>query len=220
MVGLAALPLWTSALAQGSAADPSAATQPPVEAGPFRRSQLVELIKVDPTLKLDIRYATANNFTGRPVYTQARAFLQRDAARALVRAHRRARKLGYGFTIFDGYRPWAVTKLFWDITPPDKHDFVANPAKGSRHNRGCAVDMTLHDLRTGAEVPMPSPYDDFTEKAAPGYAGGTAEQRRTRDLLRSLMEREGFTVFENEWWHFDFKDWRKYPIGNVPFEAM
>lgn len=219
VAGALALPVATPLWAQASTTD-RASDAPPVEAGPFRQSQLVELTRLDPSLRLDIRYATPNNFTGRPVYTQPRAFLQRDAARALVRAHRQAKKLGYGFTIFDGYRPWAVTKLFWEITPPDKHDFVANPAKGSRHNRGCAVDMTLHDLRTGAEIQMPSPYDDFTEKASPNYMGGTAEQRRTRDLLRSLMEREGFTVFDNEWWHFDYKDWRKYPIGNVPFEKL
>jgi zinc D-Ala-D-Ala dipeptidase len=207
------LPVSRTALAQ-------TADQPPVEFGTFRKSRLVELVKLDPSLKLDIRYATADNFTGRPVYTQARAFLQWDATRALLRAHKQAKKLGYGFTIFDGYRPWAVTKLFWDITSPDKREFVANPAKGSRHNRGCAVDLTLHDLKTGQQVQMPSPYDDFTDKASPTYAGGTAEQRRVRDVLRSLMEDEGFKIFDNEWWHFDYKDWRKYPIGNTPFEKL
>jgi zinc D-Ala-D-Ala dipeptidase len=218
--GAALLPLLASpAFAQSGNTDPSAIT-PPVETGTFKKTRLVELITLDPGLKLDIRYATPDNFARRAVYTQARAFLQRDAARALVRAHRRARKLGYGFTIFDGYRPWAVTKLFWDITPPAQRDFVARPSKGSRHNRGCAVDLTLHDLKTGQQVTMPSPYDDFTDKASPAYAGGTAGQRRLRDLLRTLMEREGFTVFDNEWWHFDYKDWRKYPIGTVAFEAL
>jgi D-alanyl-D-alanine dipeptidase len=195
-------------------------TVPPIEAGPFRKSDLVELIKLEPRLKLDIKYATPNNFAGQQVYTQARAFLQRPAAKALLRAHRKARRLGYGFLIFDGYRPWDVTRLFREVTPPHLHSFVANPMKGSKHNRGCAVDMTLFDLKTGQEVQMPTPYDDFTDKADPDYTGGTAEQRQARDLLRRLMEAEGFTVDGGEWWHFDYKDWRKYAIGNLPFEKL
>jgi zinc D-Ala-D-Ala dipeptidase len=193
---------------------------PPVESGKFRASELVELVKLDPRLKLDIRYATANNFAGRPVYAEARAFLQKPAAEALKRAHRRLRRQGYGLLIFDGYRPWSVTKLFWDITPEDKRQFVADPRRGSRHNRGCAVDLTLYDLKTGREVEMPSGYDEMTERAHPNYQGGTAEQRRLRDLLRAAMEAEGFTVYENEWWHFDYKDWREYPILNVSFKEV
>src|SRR5438132_6233823 len=113
--------------------------QPPQEAGPFRPSDLVELVKLDPTIKLDIRYATKNNFLGRPVYKQARAFLQRPAAEALVRVNQALRKQGYGLIIHDGYQPWYVTKIFWDATPEDKKIFVADPSKGSRRNRGCAV---------------------------------------------------------------------------------
>jgi len=124
----------------------------PREKGTFRPADLVEIVSLDPTIKLDIRYATPNNFVGRPVYTEARAFLQRPAAEALVRAHRSVRDKGYGLLVFDGYRPWSVTKLFWDVTPRLKRDFVANPKKGSKHNRGCAVDLSLYDLRTGREV--------------------------------------------------------------------
>src|SRR5882757_3612856 len=123
--------------------------QPPTEPGPFRTPDLVELSKLDPTIKLDIRYATANNFLGRPVYKEARAFLQRPAAEALVRANKALRKKGYGLIIHDGYRPWSVTKIFWDATPDDKKIFVADPSQGSRHNRGCAVDLSLFDLKTG-----------------------------------------------------------------------
>jgi zinc D-Ala-D-Ala dipeptidase len=219
LVGAAAQIFSPSTRAQKSNTD-SAAVRFPVEHGVFRPSQLVELIRLDSTLKLDIRYATTHNFTGRAVYAQARAFLQRDAALALVRAHASAKKHGFGLAIFDGYRPWRITKLFWDITPVSKRDFVAKPSQGSRHNRGCAVDLTLHDLRTGRQVMMPSDYDDFSRRAAPDYAGGTAEQRRLRNLLRQLMEQQGFTVFENEWWHFDYRDWRKYRILDVPFEAL
>jgi D-alanyl-D-alanine dipeptidase len=193
---------------------------PPRESGQFRQADLVELTTLDPTIRLDIRYATANNFAGRPVYTEARAFLQRPAAEALVRAHRSLREHGYGLLIFDGYRPWRVTKLFWDITPPEKREFVADPAKGSKHNRGCAVDLSLYDLKTGKEVEMPSGYDEMSERAYPTYAGGTAEARRLRDLLRTAMEREGFIVEPNEWWHFNYKDWQQYPILDVPFSAI
>jgi len=197
-----------------------ATAHPPHEAGPFRTPDLVELVTVDPTIHLDIRYATANNFLGEPVYRQARAFLERPAAEALARVAAKLRAEGYGLVVFDGYRPWRVTKKFWDRTPPAQRDFVADPSKGSRHNRGCAVDLSLYDLVTGAEIPMPSPYDDFTEKAHPDYTGGSVEQRFHRDLLRRAMESEGFTVYENEWWHFDYKDWREYAILDLPFEKL
>lgn len=186
--------------------------QPPQEPGPFRKPDLVELHKVDKSIKLDIRYATANNFLGRPVYAKPRAYLQRPAAEALVRVSKRLRSRGYGLIVFDGYRPWSVTKIFWDVTPADKKEFVADPAKGSRHNRGCAVDLSLYDLKTGLEVEMPSGYDEMSERAHADYQGGPAEARRLRDLLRAAMEAEGFTVYPPEWWHYDYKDWREYPI--------
>ena len=194
--------------------------QPPKETGPFRQPDLVELIKLDPTIKLDIRYATKNNFLGRPVYKQARAFLQRPAAEALVRINQGLRKQGYGLIIHDGYRPWYVTKIFWDATPADKKIFVADPAKGSRHNRGCAVDLSLFDLKTGNEVTMPSEYDEMTERAHINYACAIAEAKQLRDMLRAAMEADGFTVYEPEWWHYDYKDWKEYPIGNVKFSDI
>ena len=178
---------------------------PPRERGNFRQPDLIELVRLEPGLRLDIRYATTNYFLHRPVYTSAKAFLQRPAAEALVRAHRSLQAKGYGLLVFDGYRPWSVTKIFWDSASEAerKIEFVANPRKGSRHNRGCAVDLTLYELSTGAEVKMPSGYDEFSERAFPGYAGGTAESRAARDLLRAAMEAEGFTVYPAEWWHFD-----------------
>lgn len=193
---------------------------PPPETGPFRQPDLVELVKVDKKLRLDIRYATSHNFLGRPVYKEARAFLQRPAARALRRVHRKLRRQGYGLVIFDGYRPWSVTKIFWAATPEDKKQFVSDPSRGSRHNRGCAVDLTLYNLRTGKQVSMPSEYDDFTERAHINYQGGTQEQRRLRDLLRKAMEAEGFTVYDPEWWHYDYKDWREYQILNLSFAEI
>jgi D-alanyl-D-alanine dipeptidase len=196
------------------------AASPPAEMGPFRPVDLVELASLDPTIRLDIRYATSDNFLSSPVYEAARAFLQRPAAEALVQAHRALREKGYGLLVHDAYRPWWVTKLFWEATPKEKREFVADPAKGSRHNRGCAVDLTLYRLEDGRAVEMPSLYDEMTGRAYPGYAGGTADERAHRDLLRSAMEREGFTVFEFEWWHFDYRDWREYPILNVSFEQI
>ena len=196
------------------------AAQPPKEEGPFRPADLVDLATLDRRITLDIRYATADNFLSTPVYTQARAFLQRPAAEALLRAHRGLRKQGYGLRIFDAYRPWYVTKIFWDATPPDKHEFVADPAKGSRHNRGCAVDLTLYDLKTGREVEMTGVYDEMSPRSYPTYTGGTPGQRARRDLLRRAMEKEGFQVFETEWWHFDYKDWKQYAIGNIPFDQV
>jgi D-alanyl-D-alanine dipeptidase len=204
---LAASLLWTLA------------DQPPREKGPFRQADLVELVALDPTIRLDIRYATANNFVGQPVYAEARAFLQRPAAEALVRAHRALREQGYGLLIFDGYRPWSVTKRFWDVTSGPQRAFVADPRKGSKHNRGCAVDLSLYDLASGREVEMPSAYDEMSERSDPAYAGGTPLQRAARDRLRAAMEAQGFTVEPNEWWHYNYKDWRAYPILDVPFSA-
>ena len=194
--------------------------EPPKETGTFRKPDLVELIKLDRTIKLDIRYATSNNFLGRPVYTEARAFLQRPAAEALVRANKVLRRNGYGLIIHDGYRPWSVTKIFWDATPADKKEFVADPAQGSRHNRGCAVDLSLFDLKTGQEVVMPSGYDEMTERSHINYSGGTPEATRLRDMLRVAMEAEGFAVYEPEWWHYDYKDWKEYPILNISFKEI
>lgn len=182
-----------------------------------REAHLVELITLDNTIKLDIRYATDDNFVGRPVYPEARAFLQKPAANGVVSVHRKLRKRGLGLVIFDGYRPWSITKLFWDVVPEDKRKFVADPAKGSKHNRGCAVDLSIFDLKTGELVEMPSGYDEFTERASPEYRGGTPEERANRDLLRKLMEDEGFTVNPNEWWHFDYKNWQDFAIYDISF---
>ena len=178
---------------------------------------MVELTTLDDSIKLDIRYATADNFMGRPVYPEARAFLQQPAAKSLVKVHRKLKKQGLGLVIFDGYRPWTITKLFWDTVAEEKRKFVADPAKGSKHNRGCAVDLSIYDLKTGALLPMPSGYDEFTERASPDYKGGTPEETKNRELLRGLMEDVGFTVNPNEWWHFDYKDWEKYAIYDISF---
>ena len=185
-----------------------------------READLIELITLDKTIKLDIRYATADNFVGRAVYPEARAFLQRPAAEALVRVNKSLEGKGLGLVIFDGYRPWSITKLFWEVVPEDKRKFVADPAKGSKHNRGAAVDLSVYDRKTGKLIDMPSGYDEFTERASPEYKGGTNEERRNRDLLRRSMEAEGFTVNPNEWWHFDHKGWQDYAIYDLAFSEV
>lgn len=197
----------------------AASSQPPAESGK-RAPDLVELSSLDATIKYEIRYATTNNFMGAAFYRQPRALLQRPAAEAVARANRALKALGYGLLIHDAYRPWAVTTMFWEATPEAQRVFVADPSQGSRHNRGCAVDLTLYDLATGRPVPMVGGYDEFSDRSYPEYPGGTSRQRWHRELLRRVMEAEGFAVFDAEWWHFDFGEWRAYPILNIPFERL
>jgi D-alanyl-D-alanine dipeptidase/CubicO group peptidase (beta-lactamase class C family) len=194
--------------------------RPPRESGTFREPDLVELQSLDASIRYDIRYATTNNFMSEVFYTEPHAFLQRPAAEALLRAHRALQPYGYGLLIHDAYRPWYVTKMFWDATPEDMKQFVADPASGSRHNRGAAADLTLYDRRTGKVIEMVGGYDEFSPRSYPDYPGGSARQRWHRELLRDGMEVQGFTVYEWEWWHFDFADWRAYPILNQTFEQL
>jgi zinc D-Ala-D-Ala dipeptidase len=194
--------------------------EPPSQLQGTRAADLVEIVSLDSTIRLEIRYATANNFMGTAMYSQARAFLQRPAAVALVQAHRALAREGYGLLIHDAYRPWYVTWMFWQATPDSQHTFVADPASGSRHNRGAAVDLTLYDLKTGRAVRMPSGYDEFSARAYPTYTGGTESERARRDLLRRYMEAAGFMVNAAEWWHFDYPGWREYSVLNVPFERI
>ncbi|MBP3958100.1 serine hydrolase [Gemmata sp. G18] len=195
------------------------AAKPPAEKGEFLKPELIDLATID-GVKFDIRYATDNNFLSTPFYSSAKAYMQKPAADALARVHTKLKEQGYGLLVFDAYRPWYVTKMFWDAAPEKFHGFVADPSKGSRHNRGCAVDLTLYDLKTGKVVEMVSGYDEFSDRAFPDYMGGTSRQRWHRELLRSAMHAEGFTVYEEEWWHFDYKDWKKYPILNKTFEEL
>ncbi len=196
------------------------AAEPPTETGEFRDPDLVDLSTVDPTIRFDIRYASTNNFMSSVFYQLEKAFLQRPAAEAVGRAHRALAEQGYGVMIHDAYRPWYVTKMFWDATPEDMKIFVADPSQGSRHNRGAAVDLSLMVLESGEVAHAVGGYDEFSPRSYPDYPGGTALQRWHRELLRDAMEAEGFTVYEAEWWHFDYDDWRAYPIQNLTFEEI
>ena len=183
--------------------------------------RLLELIKLDPAIRLDMRYATANNFTGRILYDEARAFLAAPAAQAVARASKMAQADGFGLTIYDAYRPWRITKKLWDATPVGpKKEYVANPKRGSKHNRGCAVDLTLHDLQTGQLVEMPTEFDDFSEKAHRDYMGASTAAIANRARLASYLEAEGFVGLSNEWWHFDFTGWAQFPVMDIPFNKI
>lgn len=196
------------------------ASTPPVPPAGLRAMELVDLRKMSRKMKFDIRYATANNFMGAPLYSRPGAYLQKPAAEALLKAEKVLNRQGYGLLIHDAYRPWRVTKMFWEATPVALRNFVANPATGSRHNRGCAVDLSLYDLRTGEPVEMPSGFDEFSDRAYPDYPGGTSRQRYLRGVLRRAMEGVGFTVNDDEWWHFDYWMWKQYPVGAIRFEQL
>lgn len=179
--------------------------------------KLVELNSVIPDILLDIRYATPNNFTGQIVYPCARCFLLQDAAYALREVQNELRPMGYRLKVFDGYRPLSVQRRFWAILPDPR--YVADPTVGSRHNRGCAVDLSLvkSDRK---DVPMPTEFDDFTEKAHPAYMNLPEDALRNRALLKSVMERHGFTQFPTEWWHFDYSGWETHPVLDMPLESI
>lgn len=196
------------------------AAQPPAQPPHLLPPDLVNLRTLSPSLHFDIRYATSNNFMGAALYSQPAAYLQRPAAQALLRAHQQLASSRVGLLIHDAYRPWRVTRMFWDATPHHQRNFVANPARGSRHNRGCAVDLSLYDLQSGQPLTMPSGFDEFSPRAYPDYPGGSSLERFHRGLLRRAMEQQGFTVNDDEWWHFDYQDWQRYPILNLSFEQL
>lgn len=171
-------------------------------------------------LKFDICYARTDNFLGEKFYNIAKAFLLRHVAEDLYKAHQALVPHGCGLLIYDGYRPWSVTKQFWDKATPEVRQFLANPEHGSSHNRGCAVDLTLYSLKTGEAISMPSGFDEMNEKAWPDYQGGTEEQRYYRDLLRTMMEAHGFTGIKNEWWHFNHHTHKNHPVMYLSLEEV
>lgn len=208
LTGLAASCTTRAAAPLALPVDPAASLPP----------DLVDLARFDPRLRFDIRYATPANFMRRVLYPVARAVAQRTVAEALCRVQTRAEAAGYGLLIFDAYRPWRITRMMWDETPPEKREFVANPASGSRHNRGCSIDLSLH--RNGVEVTMPSPYDDFTPAAYRSNTDAPPAALAASRMLEGWMVAEGFVPLANEWWHFDWAEWRAYPIMDVPLEDV
>lgn len=180
-------------------------------------ARLVDIRTVNPNIRLDIRYATANNFLKRKLYSKAKCALRSSVAQKLALVQTDLEKIGLGLKVYDCYRPLSVTKQMWEFLPDP--NYVANPSRGSRHNRGAAVDLTLVD-RTGKELEMPTPYDDFTTKAHRDYAGGSTQSRKNRQLLEDAMKKQGFVGITTEWWHFDSEDWQKFAILDVSLGAI
>jgi len=180
-------------------------------------ARLVDIRTVNPNIRLDIRYATANNFLKRKLYTVAKCALRVSVAQKLALVQTDLEKIGLGLKVYDCYRPFSVTKQMWEVWPDP--NYVANPARGSRHNRGAAIDLTLVD-RTGKELEMPTPYDDFTEKAHRNYQGGSAQSRKNRQVLEDAMKKQGFIGITTEWWHFDSEDWQKFAILDISLSEI
>ena len=183
-------------------------------------SGLVNLQKIAPEILIDVRYARSDNFLGRPVYNVAAVFLQSEAAVALKNAHSSLKKFNLGLVVFDGYRPWSVTKVFWDSVAPEQRKFFADPEKGSAHNRGMAIDLSMFSLDTGKQVEMPSEFDEMSERSYANYDGGTEIARKNRSILKTAMESSGYKGIPYEWWHFNFGHPEKYPILNLSFEEL
>lgn len=179
---------------------------------------LVDLRTFIPNIVLDIRYATKNNFTGQILYKEAEAYLRLPAAIALKKVQTELNEMGLGIKIYDAYRPYSITELMWEYVKDDR--YAADPKKGSRHNRGCAVDLTIIELSSGEELEMPTPYDDFTNKAHHAYMNLERHVIKNRALLKSLMEKYGFESITSEWWHYDFKGWSKYELMNISFSKI
>ena len=194
-------------------------SNPPILDSLDSHKKLVDLKKLDDEFQLDIRYASTNNFMRSKFYKNERAFFNMSAADRLIEAKNDLKELGYGIIIYDAYRPWFVTKMFSEGTPANLKHFVANPENGSSHNKGCAIDIGLYDIETGESIVMISGYDEFTERAYPNYMGGSKKQRDIRDMLIQVMERNDFTVYEYEWWHFNYNGCDS-GIMNYSFEEL
>jgi zinc D-Ala-D-Ala dipeptidase len=179
-------------------------------------ADLVEVQSINPRIRIEIRYATANNFVGRAMYRVNKCFLRREVAERLSKVQVDLEALGFGLKVWDGYRPLAVQKEFWKLVPDER--YVASPVKGSRHNRGAAVDVTLVD-RDGKELEMPTEYDNFTEDAG-AYAPCNERAAENRKLLQRVMKANGFEIFPTEWWHFDATGWQKYEVLDLSFEEI
>ncbi|NTW48260.1 MAG: D-alanyl-D-alanine dipeptidase [Chlorobiales bacterium] len=180
---------------------------------------LVEVRKINPSIRVELRYAASDNFTGKPIYENARCLLRRAVAERLSRVQKRLEKQGFGLKIWDAYRPVSAQEKLWKVTPPKRRLYVSNPAKGSKHSRGAAVDLTLVDLK-GNDLPMPTEYDAFTVRAQSNYSQLSKEVVQNRTTLHNAMKAEGFIPASGEWWHFSDPGWRKYPLLDLSFEAI
>lgn len=182
------------------------------------RKELLDLEKFIPGIVLDIRYATSNNFTGEKIYEQAKAYARRPVAEALRKIQRDLKADGLGIKIFDAYRPYKATVKFYEVYGDTT--YVASPYRGSRHNRGCALDLTLIELHNAKELKMPTGYDSFTKQAWPSTPVADPEARKNRQILIDVMEKYGFKVNSSEWWHFDFVGWKNFEVMDIDFHEL
>ncbi len=185
--------------------------------GPKDPGELIDIKDVLPNVRLEVRYATENNFTKTKLYPEGRCILRREVAEALALVQRDLKGDGFELVIYDCYRPLSVQKKMWALVPNE--DYVADPAKGSRHNRGAAVDVALFD-KYGKRVEMPTDYDEFSEKAHHSYIDLSANVLINRQKLRTMMERHNFAALPSEWWHYDFLGWQKYKVLDLPFDSV
>jgi len=180
--------------------------------------KLVDLKKLDPSIVVELVYATKDNFTGQAVYPSgSRAYLREEVAEKLLRVQKKLKKIGLGLKVWDAYRPLSVQYKFWEIYPVP--GFVADPKVGSNHNRGAAVDVTLIDSK-GKELPMPTKFDEFSEKAGRDYYDLPAEVIKNRQILEDYMVNEGFVPLRTEWWHFDYENVKAYPVLDIPIDKV
>ncbi|MFM1795002.1 MAG: hypothetical protein RL642_1387 [Bacteroidota bacterium] len=181
---------------------------------------LLELKTLVPHIRYDLKYATTNNFTGVQLYPSntTDTYLRKEPAEALAKVATTLAGMGLGITVWDAYRPHHVTVKFWELIKDER--YVAHPAKGSGHNRGIAIDMTLYDLKTGANLEMPTGFDDFSEIAHHGFEGISAKQKQNRELLKAVMEKNGFIPFQTEWWHFYWPNGEEYDVLDYSFEQI
>ena len=171
-------------------------------------SELMDIQSLIPTIQVDLKYATTDNFTGQIVYQFSRCLLLKEAALKLRDVQEELELIGLGLKIWDGFRPVAAQWTFWELVPDER--YVSDPEKGGRHTRGTAVDLTLI-TKEGQELLMPTDFDDFSERAHQDYTGSSNEAIKNREFLREMMERHGFKGLLTEWWHFDLIGWQNYP---------
>ena len=229
-VCLALIPLWaTAAPPRKTPTTTSAPKAPPltvIKADAYRKQvganpdlELVDLTKIIPGIQLDIRYATRNNFMGRPLYSAPRALLRRPVAERLLKVQASLAARGLGLRIFDAYRPYSVTVEMWQSKKAGPL-YISPPSIGSQHNRGTAVDLTLVDLKTGKPLPMPTDFDEFSPRAAHAYMQLDPQRIENRRILKETMAENGFYPLIREWWHYGYRDWQRFDVLDVPFGAV
>ena len=180
--------------------------------------QLVSLNR-NPSIQLDLRYASSGNFLGVPLYPPIKTtYLCRAAASQLELIQQKLSESGLGLKIFDAYRPYSVTEKMWEKVPDDR--YAANPKNGSGHNRGVAVDLTLIEQSSGVELDMGTGFDNFSDTAHHAFTQLPDTVLRNRKLLRTIMEAQGFVALETEWWHYSLPDARQYPLLDLTFETL